>query len=673
MHKLPLSAAEVEARLQRILSLDAFSAAAAVNNGLIRVDLNSSLTDGMEVKFRSPVDCSQVTGLIIHYPEAENEDASKEFVFADAHGNNVGDIENLFAENVIVKVILDLDNSYENKNIAFVQNPDTNAYLESRFNEIPNKLNKTDPTGTGSLSLNRKDTNTVDYATVVGKDNSVIDNVAFASGDSTEAGWRSHTEGYMTYADNTSHAEGRLSKALGKSSHAEGSETYYKVQYKTSDGKDAVSVNVEPVDIKKDTEFIVKGDLVTNQILNVGDTISLNPLEYISSDSKRIIALETIDGNTKITIESPFYNEFNYSTENNAPPSGLIPAGSELRKTVGSMTGSDAEGAHAEGKTTQALGRFSHSEGNETKSVGNGSHAEGSQTQALGNYSHAEGNETHALKIASHAEGYRTTAYGDFSHAEGVETQANGFVSHAEGRKAEALGDYSHAESYNTKAEGNYSHAEGNKTQAIGNGSHAEGNETQAIGNYSHAEGVGTIVHGGKGRHVQGRYNELDEEGKYAHIVGWGSSATSRKNIHTISDSGEAWFQGDIYVGSTGGKNKDSGSKKLATETYVTSKLGNYATKEYVDSKEIVLPFDTVNGVIKLPKLILTDTVTGDDYFIEMRNGTLVSYPVPASNLDDFEYTDNGNGTYTLTGWKGTANGVTSTEMIIPDDPSIIL
>ena len=41
--------------------------------------------------------------------------------------------------------------------------------------------------------------------------------------------------------------------------------------------------------------------------------------------------------------------------------------------------------------------------------------------------------------------------------------------------------------------------------------------------------------------------------------------------------------------------------------------------------------------------------------------------------LVDFNYTDNGNDTYTITSWKGTFNGVSSTELIIPDDPRIIL
>ena len=98
----------------------------------IRVNLNTPITDGTEVVFRSPVDCSQVTGLIVYY---DGGTASKEFAFADAHGNNVGDIDHLFAENVVVKVILDPAHS-----MAFVQNADTNAYLEGRFKDLEDRI-----------------------------------------------------------------------------------------------------------------------------------------------------------------------------------------------------------------------------------------------------------------------------------------------------------------------------------------------------------------------------------------------------------------------------------------------------------------------------------------------------------------------------------------------------
>jgi hypothetical protein len=40
--------------------------------------------------------------------------------------------------------------------------------------------------------------------------------------------------------------------------------------------------------------------------------------------------------------------------------------------------------------------------------------------------------------------------------------------------------------------------------------------------------------------------------------------------------------------------------------------------------------------------------------------------------LQDFTYVNNGDGTYSLTGWKGTKNGVSSTEIVIPDTDAII-
>ena len=99
----------------------------------IRVDLNTPIKGGTEVVFRSPVDCSKVTGLIVYCTDNGNTTAH-EFAFADAHGNNVGDVDHLFAENVVVKVILDPET-----NMAFVQNADTNAYLEWRFKDTIDK------------------------------------------------------------------------------------------------------------------------------------------------------------------------------------------------------------------------------------------------------------------------------------------------------------------------------------------------------------------------------------------------------------------------------------------------------------------------------------------------------------------------------------------------------
>jgi hypothetical protein len=45
----------------------------------------------------------------------------------------------------------------------------------------------------------------------------------------------------------------------------------------------------------------------------------------------------------------------------------------------------------------------------------------------------------------------------------------------------------------------------------------------------------------------------------------------------------------------------------------------------------------------------------------------------PEEILIDFYYVDNGNGTYSITGWKQTYQGVSSTKCVIPDYPQIIL
>ena len=94
----------------------------------IRVDSAIAIYDGLAVTFRSPVDCSTITGLKVYYPGADGAETSQEFVFADAHNNELTDVADLFKEDVIVKVVLDTVNSK-----AFVQNADTNAYLEGRF------------------------------------------------------------------------------------------------------------------------------------------------------------------------------------------------------------------------------------------------------------------------------------------------------------------------------------------------------------------------------------------------------------------------------------------------------------------------------------------------------------------------------------------------------------
>lgn len=161
--------------------------------------------------------------------------------------------------------------------------------------------------------------------------------------------------------------------------------------------------------------------------------------------------------------------------------------------------------------------------------------AGGLDNSASGNCAHAEGNMSYANGSSSHAEGYDTAAGGQASHAEGFRTNIL------------ATAHYAHAEGCETKiyAGAENAHTEGEKTVARGKNAHAEGYTCTAYKEAAHAEGYGTEA-AGQAQHVQGKYNVADHAGKYAHIVGGGTSGSDRKNIHTLDWDGNAVYGGDV-------------------------------------------------------------------------------------------------------------------------------
>jgi hypothetical protein len=144
-YTLWLSAEEIEERLIKVADLAIHHATYTEPNpdtdtfGYIQVILEHFIEDGSEIKFRAPVDCTNVTRLQVQHIDKESKQtAYKMFAFADANGNDVGEVNNLFAANAIVKVVLDLNNGLGIDGVdgaAFVQNADTNAYLEDRLKD----------------------------------------------------------------------------------------------------------------------------------------------------------------------------------------------------------------------------------------------------------------------------------------------------------------------------------------------------------------------------------------------------------------------------------------------------------------------------------------------------------------------------------------------------------
>ena len=202
---------------------------------------------------------------------------------------------------------------------------------------------------------------------------------------------------------------------------------------------------------------------------------------------------------------------------------------------------------------------------------------------ADGEYSHAEGYMTGARGFSSHAEGSETGAFGNNSHAEGCSgTTTYGLASHAEGSFTCAEGDYSHSEGSGTRANGYASHSEGVSSKATGYASHAEGWTTIASGENSHAEGCDTTA-SGYSQHVQGKYNIDDPDSKYAHIVGNGEFKSTRSNAHTLDWDGNAWYQGNVYVGGT----SQDDAVRLATMNDLGGTLELIETIEVTENMKI--------------------------------------------------------------------------------------
>lgn len=97
----------------------------------IKLTVDFPIYSGLALTFQAPCNCSAVTGLKVYYKELSESaatDASMVFEFRDAHCVAVTNISNLFAQNALVKVVLDVQNGY-----AYIQNADTNSYLEEKF------------------------------------------------------------------------------------------------------------------------------------------------------------------------------------------------------------------------------------------------------------------------------------------------------------------------------------------------------------------------------------------------------------------------------------------------------------------------------------------------------------------------------------------------------------
>lgn len=446
---------------------------------------------------------------------------------------------------------------------------------------------------------------------------------------------------------------------------------------------------------------IVTNDLTVNRALVsnangkvvVSNTTSTE-LGYLSgarSNLQSQIDTITTEGGQPNVIEVVQENgtplEINNKTVNVIAPTNLV-NGTEIGslRTVGSTKETNTyklgQYAFAEGRHTTASGLNSHAEGESTKAVGDNSHAEGYSTIASGSRSHAEGNGTIASGGRSHAEGSNTKATSQSSHAEGVSTLAgrNAFTvvsgdSAAKTYTLNSVRGLSIDMKYSIKSESSpYYINQGTITaidtdtntitvsyyrdiggddkylyiydrpdigtilfsDAFSGYSHVEGQNTVATHYQSHAEGLGTIANGDN-QHVQGKYNISDDTS--LDIIGNGTGADARSNAYTLDRNGNAWYSGEVYVGSNSGTNKDAGSVKLAKTTDIVKSYNDLTDKPTIPTKtsdltndsgfltEIPIASATVLGGIKVGE----NLNIADDGTLSAQAGTTIKNLVDSS------------------------------------------
>ena len=203
---------------------------------------------------------------------------------------------------------------------------------------LPEKMNNTNPTGSGSFSLNRKANTTIGVN-------------SFAEGNETTA------SGFY------SHAEGDKTTASGENSHAEGCSNYVYSVYITA-------------------ESPTNEDIITTwKKIRNGFSVAKGNNSHVEGDNSLALGEDSHAEGCK-TIASGLYSHAEgYKT---------IASGS-CSHAEGNETTASGEFSHAECNGTTASANHSHAEGVGTTASGGGSHAEGYKTIASSNYQHVQG------------------------------------------------------------------------------------------------------------------------------------------------------------------------------------------------------------------------------------------------------------------------------------------
>ena len=423
-------------------------------------------------------------------------------------------------------------------------------------------------------------------------------NHSHAEGYDTDAlGNRAHSEGYKTTAEGIdSHAEGSATKAIGNQSHAEGQGaeahgwTAHAEGYKTQATKNKAHAEGGNTTASGETAHAEGHYTVASGYASHAEGYSSDPT------------------NDKLT----------QATAKGAHAEGTDTLASGIgAHAEGCNTVAQGEKSHAEGFGTTASGEASHAEGCSTTATGDYSHSEGNTAKAYAKNSHAEGlgtttgSSTESNKAdGAHAEGRYTAALGQASHAEGNSTVASGAHSHAEGTGTNATYSRAHAEGWSTQAIADSAHAEGKQTIAGADFSHAEGEGTKATSKWQHVQGCYNVADPTGTNSVKGTYahivgNGTSEEARSnAHTLDWKGNAwyagrvTVGENKEPLVKASEvASIQDTINTANVELTNLE---KRVNTiENAAEGTIYNYVTDSTSAYKKVVPDASMSNAIIK--------------------------------------------------------------------------
>ena len=452
-----------------------------------------------------------------------------------------------------------------------------------------NKMNNVNPTGTGALSLNRKENTSIGVNSVAeGNACTASGNNSHAEGDNSKAiGLTSHAEGnYAVARGSFSHAEGR-SDANGAYSHTQNYNTIAENHSQTAIGKnnDNKSTTLFEVGNGADAnnrsnafEVYSDGSLSTDNgttkvkledvVNNINDIWKINgelgaknliSLPFYNGTDTRNGVLWTDNGDSTLSFYGQIETGYTYSGYNimrintlkantyilsMAKPFPTAYLEARLINNVGSMIKSYGKATPNNGGTLT----FEITTEDEQHTI-NDNYRIGIiamiDSSVLPSGDTADGVIYPMLRLASDTDptwrpyaktNYELTQDTDIPIVRGTGNNsiilnspstntANGNFSVAEGSISSAGSDYSHAEGYYCRAQGQRSHAQNSGTVA-------QGYSQTAIGKYNVLQGTSTS----------------NQDNDYALIIGNGTNTNNRSNALAVQWDGTVVMQDNSTI-----------------------------------------------------------------------------------------------------------------------------